>query len=102
VVQKRLRKKAEGDIPRPKAVITAYKVEQVFWALLVLSAFSTLPFYSWWTLSLYIGVPILIHLAIKGILAKPLRERQEQVNLRLCELAEERKKKIEEEQLTLF
>lgn len=99
VVERRLRKRAEKDIPRTRAEITAYKVERWFWALLILSAFSGLPFYSVWTLSLYIGVPILVHLVIKGILAKPLRERQEQVSLKTRELAEERKRKQEEEQL---
>jgi len=99
VVEKRLHNRAEKDIPRPKMEVAAYKIERWFWVLLVLSAFSGLPFYSPWTLGLYIGLPILVPLVIKGKLAKPLRERQEEVALRQRELAEERKKKQEEEQV---
>ena len=97
MVEKRLHNRAEKDIPRPKVEIEAYKVERWFWVLLALSAFAILPALFnesvWLALSLYVGLPILVHLVIKGILANPLRERQEQVALRTHELAEERKKK---------
>lgn len=102
VVQKRLRKRAEREIPRPKAEKTAHNIEVYFWGLLALLFYPvvlSLNWLGWFGLSLYVGTPILVHLVIKAILAKPRRERQEQVVLRTHELAEERRKRIEEEQL---
>ena len=88
VVEKRLRKKAEKDIPHIRAEIVARNIEQGFWVLLVLSAYAILPSFGWWALGLYVGVPIVVHLVIVGILANPRRERREQVELRIRELAQ--------------
>ena len=98
VVEKRLRKKAEKDIPPIRAEIVARNIEQGFWVLLALSAYVIIPSFGWLALGFYIGVPIVVHLIIIGILADPRRERREQVGLRVRELAEERKEKIEEAQ----
>jgi len=99
VVEKRLRKKAEKDIPPIRAEIVARNIEQGFWVLLALSAYAILPAFGWSAIYFYIGVPIIVHLVIVGILANPRRERRKQVEVRIGELAEERKKKIEEAQL---
>ena len=99
VVEKRLRKKAEKDIPRLRAEITARKVEISIWAVLVLSLYTGLPALGWWALGILIGIPIAVRLLINGILANPRRERKRQVKLRIQELAEERKRNIEEAKL---
>jgi hypothetical protein len=98
MVEKRLRKKAEKDIPPIRAEIVARKIERGFWGLLAFSIYFILPAFGWSAVYFYIGVPIIVHLVIVGILTNPRRERRKQVELRIQELAEERKRKIEEAQ----
>ena len=99
-VEKRLRKKAEADIPHQKIEIIAKKVEHVLWAFLVITGYIMfLPLlleYPLIALGIYLGIPIIVHLIIDAILSEPRKERNRKINSRVVELAEKRKQQIEE------
>lgn len=108
VVEKRLHKRAEKDIPRTRADRVGSEIQRWVFVFFFVSAFFVIPrLFSefsggMWLFALgwCLGLPAFIDfLVIEQILARPRRERQEQVALRTRELAEEREKRQEEGQL---
>jgi 5-methylcytosine-specific restriction endonuclease McrA len=113
VVEKRLRKKAENDIPKTQAEIIGDRlgnwIVPFFWAsgYFVARAISNAIFPSeeWTALFWFVivvwcfGLPYAGMVIIDRVLARPRNEREEKIKSRVRVLAEERKKKIEEAQL---
>ena len=113
VVEKRLRKKAEGNTPKSQVEIIGERLDRwgvlFFWAsgyfvaraisdaVFPLEEFTTL----FWLVILAwcFGLPYLMTVIIDRVLAEPRRDREERIKSGILELAEERKKRIEEEQL---
>jgi len=107
VVEKRLSKKATAEIPRTRAevVVPIVHILQVsfFWVsgYFVATILFGEPFSGAWWLFLLgwcVGAPYIVLLIIDKILEKPIRERREKIRNRVLELAEDRRKKLEEEQ----
>lgn len=109
-VEKRLEKEAHKvipDLPPFRQEEIAFWVELTFWALfIVLTVYmmgsKELNILVWLAL---LGTGILLHFVIRGMMAKPRREREkrvaecrEQLALKKRELAEQRQERIEEKQ----
>ena len=104
MVEKRFTKKAEKEIPLSKAEIIGENISRwgtiLFW---VTSYFVARAFYTEWTGLFWL---VLLGWGFAGtfgsiyivdlVLAKPRKERAERIRLKIVELAEERKRKIEE------
>lgn len=111
-VEKRLRKKAEGEIPQSRTEKVGERISRwgmlFFWAsgYFVARAISdaVFPFDEWTALFWYamlvwcFGLPWANMVIIDRILARPKKEREERVGIRMAELAEERKEKLEEQE----
>jgi hypothetical protein len=103
-VEKRLRKKAQSDIPSTRAEKLGDLISKwcilVFWASAYFVARAIFQEFSslFWLVLLgwALGGPLAVMYAIDLFLAKPRKERAEQIVLRLVELAEARKRVIEE------
>jgi rubredoxin len=112
-VEKRIHKKAEGDTPKNQTIIVGeqlYRWEFLFFwatgyfvaraisdAVFPLEEFTAL---FWIVIIVWcFGLPYLMIVIIDHLLAEPRREREEQISNRILKLAEERKKRIEEEQI---
>lgn len=112
-VEKRLHKTAEKDIPKTQAEIIGDQlfiwIFPFFWAsgYFVAHAISNAVYPSeeftalfWFVILAWcLGLPYLGMVIIGRVLERPRMEREEKIRSRLQELAEERKKKIEEAQL---
>ncbi|MFC2044153.1 HNH endonuclease [Chloroflexota bacterium] len=113
VVEKRLRKTADSDIPKSQAEIigdwlhrwgfiffwvsgyfVARAISDAVFPLEEFTALFWLVIFAW-----FIGLPYIMMVIIDRILTEPRREREERKKSRIAELAEERKRRIEEEQL---
>jgi hypothetical protein len=103
-VEWRLRKKAQSEIPPTKAEKLGDLVSKwsilVFWGSAYFVAHAIFAEFSWlFYCTLFgwaCGGPLALMYAIDLLLAKPRKERARQISLRLTELAEERKRAIEE------
>lgn len=103
-VERRLRKKAESDIPPTRADKLGDQISKwsilVFWASAYFIAHAIFPEFSgffWWVLLGWaFGGPLVLMHAIDLLLAKPRKERAGQITARVIELAEARRKVIEE------
>jgi hypothetical protein len=103
-VEKRLRRMAEADVPRTRMYVVGEAIERFMFLPFWVSAFFVTPvLFDGWTVTRWLFIlgwcfviPYLLVLIIGRILADPRKERQERVTSRLSELAEERKKSLEE------
>ena len=103
-VERRLRKKAKSDIPPTRAEKLGDQISEwcvlVFWASAYFVAHAIFPVYSglfWWVLLGWAaGGPLAVMYAVDLLLAKPRKERAERIAVRLTELAEARKRVMEE------
>jgi len=103
-VEKRLRKKAQSDIPPTRAEKLGDLISEwcilVFWASAYFVSHAIFPVYSglfWWVLLVWAaGGPLAVMYAVDLLLAKPRKERTERIAVRLTELAEARKRVMEE------
>ena len=103
-VERRLRKKAESDNPPTRAEKLGDQISKwsilVFWVSAYFVAHAIFPEYSglfWLVLwGWAFGGPLALMYVIDLLLAKPRKERAEQITVRLIELAEARKTVIEE------
>jgi len=103
-VERRLKKKAEGDMPPTRAEKLGDQISKwsilVFWASAYFVAHAIFPESSglfWWVLLGWaFGGPLALMHAIDLLLAKPRKERAEQITVRVIDLAETRKRVIEE------
>jgi len=103
-VERRLRKKAESDKPPTRAEKLGDQISNwsilVFWASAYFVAHAIFSEFSGpfclVLLGWAFGGPLALMYAIDLLLAKPRKERAEQITVRLIELAEERKRVIEE------
>jgi len=113
VVEKRLHKEAERDIPKSQAETIGDWLHRwgflFFWVsgYFVARAISdaVFPRDEWTALFWFVilawcfGLPLAGMVTIGRVLAEPRREREERIKSKIIELADERKKKQEEEQL---
>ena len=113
MVEKRLRKKAESDIPKSHTEIIGERLDRwgvlffiisgYFIARVISNAVFPLEEFTalfWFVIIVWcLCLPYLMTVIINRVLAGPRRDREERIKSEILELAEERKKKIEEEQL---
>lgn len=106
-VEKRLRKKATAEVPRTRAEVVGDRVDLLqvifFWASAYFVATSIFgePFSGTWWLFVVgwcFGAPYVVMLTIEKILEKPRKERMGKITSRVLELAQERKKRLEEQE----
>lgn len=103
-VEKRLRKRAQKDVPPIRAEKLSDQILLlcilVFWGSAYFVAHALFPVSSGFFLLVIagwaFGIPLALMYAIDLLLAKPRKERAEQIGIRLTELAEARKIAIEE------
>lgn len=106
-VEKRLRKKAEAELPPTRAEVVGDIVDRfqviLFWvsAYFVATSLFGEPFSgTWWlfVVAWCFGAPYVVMLTIGKILEEPRRERTEKITSRVLELAQERKQRLEEQE----
>jgi hypothetical protein len=104
-VERRLKKKAESDIPPTRAEKLGDQISKwsilVFWASAYFVAHAIFPesssLFFWWVLFGWAaGGPLALMYAIDFLLAKPRKERAEKITARVIELADKRQKMIDE------